>query len=166
MRKEKLFKLLVFLVLFLIMVLFLMYLIINNEGKTISKEQLQEIEIYLTSTCFLNSVYSSPEEIRLDYILASSNQSQATTQNDDAEYLYLALMQNYNSEIESLYPEITNSLNLSESQKKAEIKNKHLAENAQRTLEYKKFSYDLIKQILIENIVIDDRFNRAIEKYK
>ena len=153
MKKKSVLKLLILMLVALVIVLTMMYFVLKSEAKSISKEKLEEIQTYFANTEFLNCVYNSPEEIKPEYIFSVSERDEEQTQEDKAEYLYLA----FASKIESLYPEVFASNSLSDAEKIAYIKADLLRENEETELKYKKFSYNLVQKILFENTTLSEQ---------
>lgn len=147
----------------LVIVLVAMYFVVKGEDKPISDEKLEEIEIYLSNTEFLNCVYNTPEEIRPYYILSVSKQVENQTEDDRAEYLYLS----FKDDLEEIYPEVLVSKNLSESEKVAYIKTDLLNENKEATLAYKKISYSVAKNMMLENTTLtEEKATEILEQFK
>ena len=163
MKKKTILKLLILAMIALVIVLAAMYFIIKGEDKAIPKEKLEEIEMYLRNTEFLNCVYNSPEEIRPYYILSVSKQAENQTKDDNAEYLYLL----FEDKLEDLYPEVLASKSLNESEKALYIKADLLNENEETPLAYKKITYSIAKKIMLENTTLTEtKVTEILEQFK
>ena len=163
MKKKNVLKLLIIAMIALVVVLSMLYFILKGEEQEISQEKLEEIQMYLGSTEFLNCIYNSPEEIRPYYILSVSNKVETTTQDDKAEYLYLL----FEDRLDEVYPEVMASKSLSENEKKAYIKADLLKENAEMELGQKKLSYKKAKEVLLENTSLTgEQVTKMLEEFK